>query len=129
MPTASRHSPLLCVSLLLWLAVLPSPSLLLWRLWVWVLVPQSVSGTLAMALAAGAPCLSTPYPFAAEMLRRNDSGVLVPFRDSEALAERVVELLADPVRMQGLSQRAYALASTMTWRKVAEAYVQLAMVR
>ena len=38
---------------------------------------QSVSGTLAMALSTGAACISTPYPYAEELLRRSDAGMLV----------------------------------------------------
>ena len=39
---------------------------------------QSVSGTLAMALSTGACVVSTPYPYAEELLRKRDLGVLVP---------------------------------------------------
>ena len=85
---------------------------------------QSVSGTVAMAMATGACVVSTPYPFAAEALA-DGVGVLVPFRDAAALAETIVALLDDPVAVVGHNIRAYGAAQGMTWRKVGERHVEI----
>ena len=88
---------------------------------------QSVSGTLAMALSTGAAVVSTPYPYAEEMLRKNNTGVLVPFRDSEALANAIIRLLADEKVLGDYNKRAYEAAKTMTWERVGARFIEVAM--
>ncbi len=87
---------------------------------------QITSGPLAYAFGCGKAVVSTPYWHAAEMLAE-ERGVLVPFRDSSALAKAVSELLADEVRRHAYRKRAYLLGREMTWSQVAHQY--LAMFR
>jgi glycosyltransferase involved in cell wall biosynthesis len=86
---------------------------------------QSVSGTVAMALAAGAAVVSTPYPYATETLA-GGVGVFVPFRDSAALTVAISDLLDSPLRVARLNLAAHAYAQNMTWEKVARAHLDLA---
>jgi glycosyltransferase involved in cell wall biosynthesis len=86
---------------------------------------QSVSGTVAMALAAGAAVVSTPYPYALEVLK-GGVGVLVPFRDSRALAKAICGLLSDPARVAQKNIRAAAYAAGVTWKHVAKAHLDIA---
>ena len=51
-------------------------------------------------MAAGKPVVATPVAGIPEMVKDGESGFLVPPRDSEALAERILELLRDPQKAQ-----------------------------
>jgi glycosyltransferase involved in cell wall biosynthesis len=86
---------------------------------------QIVSGTLAYALGSGKAVVSTPYWHAEEMLA-DDRGVLVPFRDSQAIAQAVNGLLDDPMRRNSMRMRAYAHTRNMIWKEVGKAYVKVA---
>jgi glycosyltransferase involved in cell wall biosynthesis len=84
---------------------------------------QITSGTLAYAFGAGKAVVSTPFWHAAELLA-DGRGVLVPFRDSDAIANAVCELLGDPVRLQSLRKRAFLLGREMVWPAVARRYLE-----
>lgn len=84
---------------------------------------QSTSGTLARAVAAGKAVVSTPYWHARELLG-DDRGVLVPPRDSGALASAISALLGDPSRRQALGHRAAELGRSMSWPVVAKRYLE-----
>lgn len=87
--------------------------------------PQQVSsGTLAYALGMGKACISTPYTYAREMLGQN-RGILVPFRDSQAIAQAVLALFSNPSEMHALESRAYSLGRTMSWPRCAQRYLNL----
>jgi glycosyltransferase involved in cell wall biosynthesis len=85
---------------------------------------QIVSGTLSWALAAGCAVVSTPYRYAVDVLS-DGRGILVPFRDPQALAQALDELLADPQRRARLGERAYAASLPMRWPRVASRYAAL----
>jgi glycosyltransferase involved in cell wall biosynthesis len=85
---------------------------------------QIVSGTLAYTVGAGKAVISTPYVHATELLGEG-RGMLVPFRDSAAIAQRVVESLDNGAARHAMRKRAYTLGRTMTWPRVAEQYARL----
>ena len=84
---------------------------------------QIVSGTLAYTLGAGKAVISTPYWYAEEMLAE-DRGALVPFRDPEALAEQVIDLLDNDAKRHGMRKRAYLFGRDMIWPQVARRYME-----
>src|SRR5256714_445420 len=69
---------------------------------------QIASGTLAYAFGCGKAVISTPYWHAAELLA-DGRGVLVPFRDSDAIARELIALLQDEVRRHAVRKRAYLM--------------------
>jgi glycosyltransferase involved in cell wall biosynthesis len=84
---------------------------------------QITSGTLAYAFGAGKVIVSTPYWHAAELLA-DDRGVLVPFRDSAAIAREVIALLRDETRRHAMRKNAYKLSREMIWDHVAQLYMR-----
>jgi len=84
---------------------------------------QAVSGTLAYAVGAGKAVVSTPYWHAEELLDEG-RGVLVPFRDPNAIAARVLELLDNEVERHAMRKRAYLHAREMIWPRAARRYLE-----
>jgi glycosyltransferase involved in cell wall biosynthesis len=84
---------------------------------------QITSGTLAYALGAGKAVISTPYAYAKELLA-DGRGILVPWRDSSAIAAEIVGLLDDPEKRLDLRLRAAEHGRAMLWPAVAQSYVQ-----
>jgi len=84
---------------------------------------QITSGTLAYTLGAGKAVVSTPYWYAEEMLN-DDRGKLVPFRDPQALARQVIDLLDNEADRHAMRKRAYLFGRNMIWPEVARLYMQ-----
>jgi len=79
---------------------------------------QSSSGALAYAVGAGKICISTRYLYAKELLA-DGRGVLVPFRDSGAIARAVIDLIKNEDKRKGMQRKAYEYGRFMTWPNVA----------
>jgi len=84
---------------------------------------QITSGTLAYAFGNGNAVVSTPYWHAAELLA-GDRGKLVPFRDANAIAVAVVELLRDETLRHAMRKNAYKVGRDMVWSRVAQLYAK-----
>lgn len=85
---------------------------------------QSSSGALAYAIGAGKSCISTPYLYAKEILS-DGKGILVPFRDSKAISDAVIELLDNPEKREEMEKKAYEFGRLMTWSNVALQHLDL----
>jgi glycosyltransferase involved in cell wall biosynthesis len=85
---------------------------------------QLTSGTLAFAVGAGKAVVSTPYWAAAELLA-DDRGILVPFADSDRLAEAIVSVLQGDSLFCSLRRRAYDYGRSRTWPKIGQSYWRL----
>ena len=84
---------------------------------------QITSGTLAYTLGAGKAVISTPYWYAEEMLA-DERGALVPFKDPQALAAQVIDLLANESKRHAMRKRAYLFGRDMIWPQVARRYMK-----
>jgi len=84
---------------------------------------QSTSGTLAYAVGSGKVVISTPYRYARELLA-DGRGVLVPWRDPQAIAREVIDLFGDDARRKAIQSRAAAYGQRMEWPAVARSYVE-----
>jgi glycosyltransferase involved in cell wall biosynthesis len=83
---------------------------------------QIVSGTLAYTVGAGKAVVSTPYWYAQELLSHG-RGVIVPFRDPDAIAAEVVHLLTNEAERHAMRKQAYLLGREMIWSEVAQRYM------
>jgi len=83
---------------------------------------QVVSGTLAFALGAGKAIISTPYWHAIELLD-DRRGALVPFQNSDAIAQKTIELLDTPAIRHAMRKRAYLFSRETIWKRVAQGYM------
>lgn len=84
---------------------------------------QSVSGTLAYAVGAGKPVISTPYWYATELLA-DERGIIVPFGDTKAIAAQILELLNNEIKRHAIRKRAYESSRQMVWPKIAQQYME-----
>lgn len=85
---------------------------------------QSASGALAYAIGAGKACISTPYLYAKEILEHG-RGVIVPFRNSQAIANAVIDLCKNPEKKLRIESKAHKFGRLMTWYNVALQHLQL----
>ncbi|GAB4023640.1 glycosyltransferase family 4 protein [Spirosoma koreense] len=84
---------------------------------------QITSGTLSYAFGCGKAVVSTPYWHAEELLA-DGRGILVPFGDSEAIADQLINLIADEPTRHAMRKKAYMMGREMIWEKAIQAYAQ-----
>lgn len=85
---------------------------------------QAVSGTLAYAVGCGRVIVSTPYPYAREMLA-DGRGLLAKFRSAPSLSDCILRVADDPGLQREMEQKTLKLGREMTWSRVAEKYDNL----
>jgi polysaccharide biosynthesis protein PslF len=85
---------------------------------------QSASGALAYAIGAGKVCISTPYLYAKEILS-NDRGIIVPFKNSRAITDAVIDIFKNPQKKSLIEKKTYEFGRMMTWHNVALQHFEL----
>ncbi len=85
---------------------------------------QIVSGTLAYAMGTGKATISTPYWYASEMLS-DGRGRIVPFRNPDALAKQIIDLLDNDIKRNRIRKKAYTFCREAIWKEVARKYLQV----
>ena len=83
---------------------------------------QIISGTLSYALGLGKATISTPYWCAKELLR-DGRGILVNFRDKNAISDAINKLLADDLERNSMRKKAYLFSRGAIWPQVASSYL------
>ncbi len=86
---------------------------------------ESFGIVLVEAMAAGAAVVATDLPAFDRVLEGGRCGVLFPHEDSEALAEAVVRLLAEPSTREALRAEAAVAVRQYDWSSVARRIVQV----
>jgi polysaccharide biosynthesis protein PslF len=82
---------------------------------------QAVSGTLAYAAGYGRVIISTPYPYAKEMLA-DGRGLLAKFRSTVSLEKCILQVMRNPKLKEKMERNTLKLGQNMMWSKVAENY-------
>jgi len=86
---------------------------------------QITSGTLSYAVGSGAAVVSTPYWHATELLDHN-RGRLFDFKDDDALADIVNELLDQERLLKELKENAYEYGLHLRWPVTGAEYIKVA---
>lgn len=85
---------------------------------------QAVSGTLAYAMSAGCPVISTPIPHAVELL--DGAGLNFDFEDAGQLADAAILMLSNPVLLAEMRMNALHKISPTAWQNAAIAHIDVA---
>ncbi|MFI5144651.1 MAG: glycosyltransferase, partial [Ignavibacteria bacterium] len=85
---------------------------------------QIVSGTLTYAISCGKAIISTPYWYAEDILKE-DTGVMVPFKNPSAMGDALIDLLGSESKRNRFRKNAYDKGRGMIWSAVASRYIDL----
>lgn len=85
------------------------------------------SGVIMTSYSLGKPVIATNVGGLPEMIEQNKTGIIVPPRDSDALATAIIELLKDKEKLQKMSDYINNEYGTgeKSWNKIAEKYIEL----
>jgi glycosyltransferase involved in cell wall biosynthesis len=86
---------------------------------------QITSGTLSYAVGAGSAVVSTPYWHATELLADN-RGRLFEFKNSDALADIINELLDEESTLNFLKENAFEYGLHLRWPVIGAEYIKAA---
>jgi glycosyltransferase involved in cell wall biosynthesis len=73
------------------------------------------------AAGCGTPALASDSPGLRESVKDGETGYLVPHGDARRLAERMLELAADPAQVERLGRAARQFAERLSWDRAASA--------
>jgi alpha-maltose-1-phosphate synthase len=84
---------------------------------------EGLALVLLEAMAQGLPVVTTRNAGGAMLVEEGGNGFLVPIRDPDAIAERVLLLAQDRERLQAMSAAARLTAERLSWQRRAERFV------
>jgi glycosyltransferase involved in cell wall biosynthesis len=84
---------------------------------------QAVSGTLAYAMSAGCPVVSTPIPHSLELME--GAGIHFDFKNSEQLAKAVITMLSDPGLMEEMWMNGLHNIRPTAWQNAAISHIEI----
>jgi glycosyltransferase involved in cell wall biosynthesis len=97
----------------------------------WVLVFPSIREgfglTIVEANACGTPAVATDVPGLRDTVKNDETGVLVPSRNIDALAEAIIRLLKDEVLRGRLSRNAIEWSKNFDWNITADRVLTILM--
>ena len=76
-------------------------------------------------MASGLPIISTDTGGAKELVKEGENGLIVKMKDSHDLAEKIKRLISDRELREKMSQKSREIAEGMSWKSVAEKYIEL----
>ncbi len=89
-------------------------------------IEASQSGVLTIAYSFGKPVVATSVGGIPEVLRQNETGLLVPPADSLSLAQAVIALLKDPQKRKEMGHNALKMSQTeLSWTGIAAQIYQV----
>lgn len=84
---------------------------------------QAVSGTLAYAMSAGCPVVSTPIPHSLELME--GAGIHFDFKNSEQLANAVITMLSDLRLMEAMWMNGLHNIRPTAWQNAAISHIEI----
>ena len=90
--------------------------------------PSIVEGfglVITEALSCGLPVITTPHTGGADLMADGRDGFIVPIRDPDAIADRLVRLAEDPGLLAAMSREALDTARRNPWRRYEERIVEV----
>jgi hypothetical protein len=77
-------------------------------------------------MGTGKAVISTPYWYATEMLAEG-RGTIVPFKNADAIAEQIIDLLDNDVKRHTIRKKAYTFCREAIWKEVSRRYLEVFM--
>jgi len=82
---------------------------------------QISSGILANAIAGGCCVISTPFPYATEIIgKEGQRGFYIDFANPDSIAKKISYLIKNKKMIESARKNAYVLGRSFTWQKMAE---------
>ena len=86
---------------------------------------QGHSGVLNIAFAFGKPAIVTNVGSLPDMVEHGKAGIVVPPKDSKALAEAIIKVLEDDKLRKKLSRNALKMAEKLSWDRIAKMHIKV----
>lgn len=84
---------------------------------------EGLPTTVLEAMACGTPCLSTSIGGVRDLIKDDENGFLVTVGDIASMAEKLLDILADPARIKGVSKEARnVIIKRFCWESLAVRY-------